>query len=128
MSNLGIKIVQEAIESVDGASVDRCFAPWTDFGTSLKENNMELIDDMSRDTTDFPVLVLSLYKIGAEYFYSDSTIYPKLGRNDYRKRFQQEYSLVPLRNYEIANLLSEKRASILYDYINFALKKIGFDC
>lgn len=99
-----------------------------DILNSLKENNMELIDDMSRDTTDFPVLVLSLYKIGAEYFYSDSTIYPKLGRNDYRKRFQQEYSLVPLRNYEIANLLSEKRASILYDYINFALKKIGFDC
>ena len=42
MSNLGIKIVAEAISSVEGAYVDRCFAPWQDFGEKLKENGLEL--------------------------------------------------------------------------------------
>jgi len=42
MSNLGIKIVNEAIMSVPGAYADRCFAPWPDFGTLLKENGLEL--------------------------------------------------------------------------------------
>ena len=42
MSNLGIKIVAEAIRGVAGAYVDRCFAPWPDFGGKLMENGMEL--------------------------------------------------------------------------------------
>ena len=42
MSNLGIRIVQEVINRVDGAMADRCFAPWPDFGKALKENNIPL--------------------------------------------------------------------------------------
>lgn len=42
MSNLGIRIVQEVINKVDGAMADRCYAPWPDFGKELKENNIPL--------------------------------------------------------------------------------------
>ncbi|MBQ7165077.1 MAG: TIGR03960 family B12-binding radical SAM protein [Clostridia bacterium] len=42
MSNLGIKIVAEAVRGAEGAYVDRCFAPWPDFGEKLKENGIEL--------------------------------------------------------------------------------------
>lgn len=42
MSNLGIKIVAEAIRSVPDTCVDRCFAPWPDFGSLIKENNIPL--------------------------------------------------------------------------------------
>lgn len=42
MSNLGIRIVQEVINGVDGAMADRCFAPWPDFGEALKQNGISL--------------------------------------------------------------------------------------
>ncbi len=42
MSNLGIRIVQEVINRVDGAMADRCFAPWPDFGEALKQNGIPL--------------------------------------------------------------------------------------
>ena len=42
MSNLGIRIVQEVINGVDGAMADRCFAPWPDFGSAIKENKIPL--------------------------------------------------------------------------------------
>ena len=42
MSNLGIKIVAESVKSVEGTSVDRCFAPWQDFGAALKQNGIPL--------------------------------------------------------------------------------------
>ncbi len=42
MSNLSIRIVSEAINRVDGAICDRCFAPWVDFGKELKENGIPL--------------------------------------------------------------------------------------
>ena len=42
MSNLGIKIVAEALRSVEGVYVDRCFAPWPDFGEKLRENGIPL--------------------------------------------------------------------------------------
>ena len=38
MSNLGIRVVETAVSKVDGTFVDRCFAPWQDFGKELKEN------------------------------------------------------------------------------------------
>ena len=61
MSNLGIKIVQEAIESVDGASVDRCFAPWHDFGKELKENDILLYSlGLKKPLKDFDMIGFSL--------------------------------------------------------------------
>jgi hypothetical protein len=68
MSNLGIRIVSEVINRVEGACCDRCFAPWIDFGTSLKENNIPLIripytklstltiEDLMLETTQFRVV------------------------------------------------------------------------
>ncbi len=61
MSNLGIKIVQSAIESVSGASVDRCFAPWQDFGKELKENRIELYSlGLKKPLKEFDMLGFSL--------------------------------------------------------------------
>ncbi len=61
MSNLGIKIVQSAIESVQGASVDRCFAPWQDFGKQLKENQIELYSlGLKKPLKQFDMLGFSL--------------------------------------------------------------------
>ena len=42
MSNIGIKIVCESIKQVEGTCVDRCLAPWHDFGAALKENDIKL--------------------------------------------------------------------------------------
>lgn len=42
MSNLGIKIVAESVKSVENTAVDRCFAPWPDFGAALKQNGIPL--------------------------------------------------------------------------------------
>lgn len=61
MSNLGIKIVQEAIERVDGVSVDRCFAPWHDFGKELKENDILLYSlGLKKPLKDFDMIGFSL--------------------------------------------------------------------
>ena len=42
LSNLGIRIVADVINNVDGAMADRCYAPWPDFGSQLKENGIPL--------------------------------------------------------------------------------------
>ena len=61
MSNLGIRIVQEVINSVDGACCDRCFAPWPDFGGALKENNIPLYSlSLKKPLKEFDMLGFSL--------------------------------------------------------------------
>ena len=61
MSNLGIKIVAEAIRSVPDTCVDRCFAPWPDFGTALKENKIPLYSlGMKWDLSRFDMIGFSL--------------------------------------------------------------------
>lgn len=61
MSNLGIKIVTDAINSVDGAICDRCFAPWKDFGRELKENQISLYSlSLKKPLKDFDMLGFSL--------------------------------------------------------------------
>ena len=60
-SNLGIKIVQEVINSVDGACCDRCFAPWRDLGEKLKENNVLLSSlNLNKPLKDFDMIGFSL--------------------------------------------------------------------
>ncbi|MBO5713206.1 MAG: TIGR03960 family B12-binding radical SAM protein [Clostridia bacterium] len=60
-SNLGIRIVQEVINSVEGASADRCFAPWRDFGMALKENGIPLYSlNLKKPLKDFDMLGFSL--------------------------------------------------------------------
>ncbi len=61
MSNIGIKIVAEAIRSVEGSCVDRCFAPWPDFGKALKENDIPLYSlGMKWELSRFDMLGFSL--------------------------------------------------------------------
>ena len=61
MSNLGIRIVQEVINGVDGACCDRCFAPWPDFGGALKENNIPLYSlSLKKPLKEFDMLGFSL--------------------------------------------------------------------
>ena len=61
MSNLGIRVVENAILKVEDAFVDRCFAPWVDFGTLLKENNFPLYGlNSKRPLKDFDTVGFSL--------------------------------------------------------------------
>ncbi len=61
MSNLGIRIVQEVINQVDGAMADRCFAPWPDFGSKLKENQIPLYSlGLKMPLIEFDMLGFSL--------------------------------------------------------------------
>lgn len=61
MSNLGIRIVSEVINGVEGATADRCYAPWTDFGTALKENGIPLYSlDLKKPLKEFDMLGFSL--------------------------------------------------------------------
>ena len=61
MSNLGIKIVAEAIKSVPNTCVDRCFAPWTDFGEAIREKGIKLYSlNLKRPLSDFDMLGFSL--------------------------------------------------------------------
>lgn len=61
MSNVGIKIVCESIRSVKNTCVDRCFAPWPDFGEQLKQNDLKLYSlGLKRPLGDFDMLGFSL--------------------------------------------------------------------
>ena len=61
MSNLGIRIVQEVVNGVDGAMADRCFAPWPDFGGALKENQIPLYSlGLKMPLSEFDMLGFSL--------------------------------------------------------------------
>lgn len=61
MSNVGIKIVCESIRQVKNVCVDRCFAPWPDFGALLKQNDIKLYSlGLRRPLGDFDMLGFSL--------------------------------------------------------------------
>lgn len=61
MSNLGIRIVADSLRSVDDVFVDRCFAPWFDFGKALKENELPLYALSSKKPLkDFDMIGFSL--------------------------------------------------------------------
>ena len=42
MSNLGIAILYDVLNSAEGIVCERCFAPWTDMGKVLKDNKIPL--------------------------------------------------------------------------------------
>ncbi len=61
MSNLGIRIVNEVINNVDGACADRCYAPWPDFGNRLKENGIPLYSlGLKKPLKEFDMVGFSL--------------------------------------------------------------------
>ena len=60
-SNLGIKIVAESLRSVENVFVDRCFAPWNDFGNELEKSGIYLYGlDSKRPLKDFDMVGFSL--------------------------------------------------------------------
>ena len=61
MSNMSIRIVASAIESVDGAVCDRCFAPWSDMGDLLKKEGVLLESlDLKMPLKDFDMVGFTL--------------------------------------------------------------------
>ncbi len=61
LSNLGIRIVCDVINRVDGAMADRCYAPWPDFGNQLKENKIPLYSlGLKKPLKEFDMLGFSL--------------------------------------------------------------------
>ena len=61
LSNLGIRIVNEVINSVEGCTADRCYAPWPDFGNGLKENKIPLYSlGLKKPLKEFDMLGFSL--------------------------------------------------------------------
>lgn len=61
MSNLGIRIVLDVINSVEGACADRCFCPWPDFGSAIAENGIPLFSlGLKKPLKEFDMLGFSL--------------------------------------------------------------------
>lgn len=61
MSNLGIKIVAESVKSVGDTSVDRCFAPWPNFGEALRKNGIPLYAlNSKKSLAEFDMIGFSL--------------------------------------------------------------------
>ncbi len=60
MSNLGIKIVAKSLTD-RGFCVDRCFAPWVDFGKALRENHIPLYSlQKKKPLAEFDMIGFSL--------------------------------------------------------------------
>ncbi len=61
LSNLGIRIVNEVINKVDGCTADRCYAPWPDLGSALKENKIPLYSlGLKKPLKEFDMVGFSL--------------------------------------------------------------------
>ncbi|MBR2337504.1 MAG: TIGR03960 family B12-binding radical SAM protein [Clostridia bacterium] len=61
MSNLSIRIVADVINKVEGATCDRCFAPWSDLGDILKKEGVLLESlDLKMPLKDFDMLGFTL--------------------------------------------------------------------
>jgi radical SAM family uncharacterized protein len=61
MSNLGIRIVMDAINRNNNMTADRCFTPWIDFGDKLKENKIPLYSlGLKKPLKEFDMLGFSL--------------------------------------------------------------------
>lgn len=61
MSNLGIRILYNILNSTEGVVCERCFAPWIDLGKLLKENDIPLPSiETKKPLKDFDLLGFSL--------------------------------------------------------------------
>lgn len=61
MSNLGLSILYQLINSKPDFMAERCYAPWPDFGKKLKENDIPLFSLENRKKfTDFDVVGFSV--------------------------------------------------------------------
>lgn len=61
MSNLGIAILYDVLNKSENIVCERCFAPWTDMGSVLKENNLPLGSiESGRPLKDFDIVGFSV--------------------------------------------------------------------
>ncbi len=61
MSNLGIKILQGALNARPDTNCERCFAPWPDMGAAMKANNTPLFSlETRRPAAAFDIMGFSL--------------------------------------------------------------------
>lgn len=61
MSNLGIAILYDVLNSAEGIVCERCFAPWTDMGKVLKDNKIPLSSiETGRELKNFDIVGFSV--------------------------------------------------------------------
>ncbi|MEG2450565.1 MAG: B12-binding domain-containing radical SAM protein, partial [Clostridia bacterium] len=69
MSNLGVQILYDVINREPDFVAERCFAPWTDMGEKLKENDIPLLSlETKTPLKDFDVVGFS---VGFELLYTN---------------------------------------------------------
>lgn len=69
MSNIGVRILYHMLNDTEDIVCERCYAPFTDMGALLKENNIPLFSvDTHRDLRDFDIVGFS---IGYEMLYTN---------------------------------------------------------
>ena len=61
MSNLGMRILYEAINRVDGVACERVYAPWMDMAQKMRENGLVLRShETGRFVSDFDIVAFTL--------------------------------------------------------------------
>lgn len=61
MSNYGLRILYSIINRLENAQCERCYVPWPDFGTALKQRGVPLYAlESKRPVRDFDILGVSL--------------------------------------------------------------------
>lgn len=61
MSNLGMRILYEAINRVDGVACERVYAPWMDMAQKMRENGLTLRShETGRSVSDFDIVAFTL--------------------------------------------------------------------
>lgn len=84
MSNLGIQILYNVINSEKDFVAERCFAPWVDMGKKLKENDIPLLSlETKKPIKDFTVVGFS---IGFELLYTNVLYMLDLAKIPFRSK------------------------------------------
>ncbi|MBO7150259.1 MAG: B12-binding domain-containing radical SAM protein, partial [Clostridia bacterium] len=61
MSNLGMRILYEAINRTEGVACERVYAPWTDMAQKMREHGLALRShETARPVADFDIVAFTL--------------------------------------------------------------------
>lgn len=93
MSNLGLQILYDIINKHPDYIAERCYAPWTDMGAKLRENNIPLLSlETATPLKDFDVVGFS---VQFELLYSNVLYMLDLaGIPFYAKDREEEYPII----------------------------------
>lgn len=93
MSNLGMQILYSIINKQEGFVAERCFAPWTDMGEKLKENDIPLLSiETKKPLKDFTIVGFS---IGYELLYTNVLYMLDLAKIPFRAKDRgEEYPIL----------------------------------